>query len=219
MSTIYILDTTNLNPDYKIYQNIPSNRLEKIKKSTNINYIKESLGAQLLLNKILKERFLLDLNKIEYIYNENFKPYLKDIPIYFSITHSNNIVCLAVEKYTEIGIDLELIKKHNTSVAKKIMNDKEYEIYQKIKTFNDEQNNYFYELWTKKESYVKRYGTSITINPKNIDISKGEQNNEFISKIIEINNKQYMLSTCGITKIKIEEVQIPSMYKINNSRR
>lgn len=216
MSTIYILDTTNLNPDYKIYQNIPSNRLEKIKKSTNINYIKESLGAQLLLNKILKERFLLDLNKIEYIYNENFKPYLKDIPIYFSITHSNNIVCLAVEKYTEIGIDLELIKKHNTCVAKKIMNDKEYEIYQKIKTFNDEQNNYFYELWTKKESYVKRYGTSITINPKNIDISKGEQNNEFISKIIEINNKQYVLSTCGITKIKIEEVQIPSMYKINN---
>lgn len=216
MSTIYILDTTNLNPDYKIYQNIPSIRLEKIKRSTNINYIKESLGAQLLLNKILKERFLLDLNKIEYIYNENFKPYLKDIPIYFSITHSNNIVCLAVEKYTEIGIDLELIKKHNTSVAKKIMNDKEYEIYQKIKTFNDEQNNYFYELWTKKESYVKRYGTSITINPKNIDISKGEKNNEFISKIIEINNKQYMLSTCGITKIKIEEVQIPSMYKINN---
>lgn len=211
MSTIYILDTTNLNPDYKIYQNIPSNRLEKIKKSTNINYIKESLGAQLLLNKILKERFLLNLDKIEYIYNEYQKPYLKDIPIYFSISHSNNIVSLVVEKYIEIGIDLELIKKHNPNTAKKIMNDEEYEIYQNNKTFGDEQNNYFYETWTKKEAYVKKYGKGITLNPKNINISKSVVQEEFISKIITINNNNYMLSCCGINDIKIEVININSI--------
>lgn len=208
MAIIYILNTHNLNPDLSLYNNIPYKRLEKIKKSKNITYIKESLGAQLLLNDILENKYFLNLDNIEYIYNEQGKPYLKNIPLYFSITHSNGIVAVTVSKYEEVGIDIEKIEKHNPSVAKKIMTEDEYKLYEKIKSYGVEQNHYFYEVWTSKEAYVKKLGTTITLNPSSIEIDE-----DVVLKQIEIGKDLYCLAACGIDSFSIIEYHIPKEYK------
>ena len=201
MAVVYILNANNLSTDLSLYDNIDKNRLEKIKKSSNVLFKKEQLGANLLLNDILENYFFMDTTKIEYIYNEFGKPYIKDSNLYFSLSHSNGVIALAVSK-DELGIDIELIKDVKDNLALKVMNEAEYNIYKGLS--KNDKISYFYEVWTSKEAYVKKLGTALTLNPSNINIDT-----DVILKNINISNSQYMIALTDATYITIDERYIP----------
>ena len=127
MAVVYILNANNLSTDLSLYDNIDKTRLEKINKSSNILFKKEQLGSSILLNDILENYFFMDTTKVEYIYNEFGKPYIKDSNLYFSLSHSNGVIALAVSK-EEIGLDIELIKDVKDNLAHKVMNEAEYRL-------------------------------------------------------------------------------------------
>lgn len=201
MAVVYILNANKLTTDISRYDNINNKRLEKIKKSTNQLFIKEQLGSNLLLNDILENNYFKDINLLEYVYNESGKPYLKDDNLYFSLSHSNGIVALTVSK-EEIGLDIELIKPVKDSVAKRIMNDREYNIYSSLD--KNKKITYFYEVWTSKEAYVKKLGTTISLNPSNIEIDE-----DILIKRIIIDNNEYMLAVTNSISLTIDERYIP----------
>ncbi|MBE6130500.1 MAG: 4'-phosphopantetheinyl transferase superfamily protein [Erysipelotrichaceae bacterium] len=201
MAVVYILNANKLTTDLSKYANIDNKRLEKIKKSTNLLFIKEQLGSNLLLNDILENNYFKDINLLEYVYNESGKPYLKDKNLYFSLSHSNGIVALTVSK-EEIGLDIELIKPIKESVAKRIMNENEYCIYSSLD--KNKKITYFYEVWTSKEAYVKKLGTSISLNPSNIEIDE-----DILIKRIIIDNNEYMLAVTNSMSLTIDERYIP----------
>lgn len=201
MAVVYILNANNLSTDLSLYDNIDKNRLEKIKKSSNNLFKKEQLGSSLLLNDILENYFFMDTTKIEYIYNEFGKPYIKDSNLYFSLSHSNGVIALAVSK-EEIGLDIELIKDVKDNLALKVMNEAEYNIYKGLS--KNDKISYFYEVWTSKEAYVKKLGTTLTLNPSNINIDT-----DVILKNINISNSQYMIALTDATYITIDERYIP----------
>ena len=143
----------------------------------------------------------MDTTKVEYIYNEFGKPYIKDSNLYFSLSHSNGVIALAVSK-EEIGLDIELIKDVKDNLALKVMNEAEYNIYKGLS--KNDKISYFYEVWTSKEAYVKKLGTSLTLNPSNINIDT-----DVILKNINISNSQYMIALTDATYITIDERYIP----------
>ena len=201
MAVVYILNANNLSTDLSLYDNIDKNRLEKIKKSSNNLFKKEQLGSSLLLNDILENYFFMDTTKVEYIYNEFGKPYIKDSNLYFSLSHSNGVIALAVSK-EEIGLDIELIKDVKDNLAHKVMNEVEYNIYKGLS--KNDKISYFYEVWTSKEAYVKKLGSALTLNPSNINIDS-----DVILKNINISNSQYMIALTDATYITIDERYIP----------
>ncbi len=201
MAVVYILNANKLTTDISKYSNIDKKRLEKIKKSTNLLFIKEQLGSNLLLNDILENNYFKDINLLEYVYNESGKPYLKDDNLYFSLSHSNGIVALTVSK-EEVGLDIELIKPVKDALAKRIMNDREYNIYSSLD--KNKKITYFYEVWTSKEAYVKKLGTSISLNPSNIEIDE-----DILIKRITIDNNEYMLAVTNSMSLTIDERYIP----------
>lgn len=201
MAVVYILNANNLSTDLSLYDNIDKLRLKKIKKSSNILLKKEQLGANLLLNDILENYFFMDITKVEYIYNEYGKPYIKDSNLYFSLSHSNGVIALAVSK-EEIGLDIELIKDVKDNLALKVMNEAEYNIYKGLS--KNDKISYFYEVWTSKEAYVKKLGTALTLNPSNINIDT-----DVILKNINISDNQYMIALTDATYITIDERYIP----------
>jgi 4'-phosphopantetheinyl transferase len=201
MAVVYILNANNLSTDLSLYDNIDKLRLEKIRKSSNNLLKKEQLGANLLLNDILENYFFMDITKVEYIYSEYGKPYIKDSNLYFSLSHSNGVIALAVSK-EEIGIDIELIKDVKDNLALKVMNEAEYNIYKGLS--KNDKISYFYEVWTSKEAYVKKLGTTLTLNPSNINIDT-----DVILKNINISNSQYMIALTDATYITIDERYIP----------
>ena len=98
------------------------------------------------------------------IRNVNGKPYLKNNPFYFSITHSGEYLIIAISD-KQIGIDTEMIKERKLNkVIDYAFNNKE------IALIKIEGLTKFYELWCSKEAVCKFYGLGINLNFKDIDI-------------------------------------------------
>ena len=201
MAVVYILNANNLSTDLSIYKNIDKKRLEKIQKSNNSLFIKEQLGSSILLNDVLEHTYFIDCENLEYFYNDFGKPYLKDKNLYFSLSHSNGIVALTISK-EEIGLDIELIKDIKDNLARRVMNDDEHKMYQNLTKEN--KKIYFFEVWTSKEAYIKKLGTSITLNPANILIEE-----DVLLKKINISNQEYMIALTNALSITIDERYIP----------
>lgn len=100
------------------------------------------------------------------------KPYFADLPIRFSLSHSEEKVILAVSD-REIGADIERIRPLSLGVAKRFFTPAEQAyVFGKVPTERDfslpksEQDDAllrrFYEVWTKKEAYGKWQGSGIS---------------------------------------------------------
>lgn len=105
--------------------------------------------------------------EIVFHHNSNGKPLLSETDdYYFSISHSNNYVAVAIARSREVGIDIELIKydlitlQGNLNIAKRFFAPLEYKDLVGIPI--DKQNSHFCMLWTLKESYIKALGAGLT---------------------------------------------------------
>ena len=98
-----------------------------------------SIGRYLI--KTVGEK-LYNIKNTEILINEKGKPFFKNNEIFFSLTHSKNIVMACFDK-NMCGIDLEYIKERN--------------IEKLSKYYNTEFNNLedFYKYWTLKEAEYK----------------------------------------------------------------
>ncbi|MBR4230958.1 MAG: 4'-phosphopantetheinyl transferase superfamily protein [Bacilli bacterium] len=95
----------------------------------------------------------------EIIYNKYGKPYFKDNPIFFNVSHSDKYAVLAVSD-KEIGVDIQKIT-YKAKIINKICNENEKKL---IKNAND-----FTKIWVKKESFVKMVGQGLSYGLINAD--------------------------------------------------
>ncbi len=110
--------------------------------------------AYSLLDKMLKEA---GISSYEILRGQNGKPHLKGEKIHFNLSHTEGfaVVCLSD---TEIGVDCEKI---DPAFAPKIEAfSKRYFLENELSYLkkNDFSPSCFFEIWTKKEAYIKKYG-------------------------------------------------------------
>ncbi len=122
---------------------------DKLKRGNNY-----SLYGRVLLGYMLNKFY--GINTFSYLYGENGKPYLKGEDIFFSISHSGKYVLCCLSE-NEIGCDVEKIKDYNPKVGKRFFTQKEAELLENKET----EDLVFAELWTLKESILKKHGTGI----------------------------------------------------------
>lgn len=129
--------------------------------------------TDVLLAFYLKHYFDININKNDFEYSPNGKPYLKANTLYFSSSNKNSKSLIVISS-ENVGIDMEYIDrtKNIKQALKKIFTVDEYnsvfqgnniDIYEK-----------FYQIWTKKESYLKLKGLKLS------DISKIDISNQNI---------------------------------------
>ena len=122
-------------------------------------------GKKLLIDGVRvwlgDDKFTLDIKTAE-----NGKPYLVNSDLYFNISHSRRYVVCAISEEA-VGIDIQFHKKGNTdATAKRIMSTEEWQEY----TLACDKDKYFFDLWAKKESYLKYTGDGITVDMRLLDI-------------------------------------------------
>ena len=122
---------------------------------------KLSVAGESLVKKAIAQEFDIDKNDIILCRNENGKPYTEDVKVEFSISHSKDIVVCAISD-APVGIDIEKIRDVNLNVAKRLFTPDEQEYVFQNDNFSKQR---FFEIWTKKEAYVKRLGLGITHFP------------------------------------------------------
>lgn len=97
---------------------------------------------------------------IEYTYGAHGKPYFKNYPFYFSISHSGSYVFCVISEQ-EIGADIQIkAPKVNERVLQHFFSREEKEYWQQCGT-KEEQRDFFYQMWCRKEAYAKLTGEGI----------------------------------------------------------
>lgn len=187
MAILYYVDFSSYDMEELIvkYKNkVDSERLSKITRTQPLKArVRSLLGGYLLqiaVKEIAEREYPERKNNdtvidLKYGYNTNGKPYLLDYPdFHFSLSHSGNVVALAVSD-REIGLDVQEYVIIKRDLAKRFFTEEEQELLLKQKD-EDSYRKLFFMLWSMKESYIKYTGLGMShgLDTFHIDFDKNE---------------------------------------------
>lgn len=108
---------------------------------------------------------------LEFETNEHEKPFLKSHPkAQFNISHSGDYVVVAFSD-CPVGIDIEKNKGNRLAVARRFFTREELDDLFALPN-EQKQIDYFYQLWTLKESYMKAIGKGISMSLSSFSFKK-----------------------------------------------
>lgn len=91
--------------------------------------------------------------------NGSGKPFLEGHPFEFNVSHSRDRLLIAVTAGRAVGVDIEFRRDrlNMNAIAERWFAPEEYTFFQSLKNPADG----FFEIWAKKEAYVKALGIGI----------------------------------------------------------
>ena len=124
---------------------------------------KRTVAGEMLARKAIAEWCSVEPESITFAIDEHGKPYAVDLNVEFNISHSGDMVVCAVDD-NPLGIDIELIRPIDLSVAKRVCSDEEllYIFGHKptngdfVYTVDENTLSRFFQVWTNKEAFVKK---------------------------------------------------------------
>ncbi len=168
--TIYLPSFINLKSDLANFLNSTEiNRAERFHKEIDGNRF---IIYRSILKLILAAYTKLDVKNICFDYHSNKKPYLASLPwLHFNISHSEDYAIIAVSR-KKVGIDVEFMSEdfNFNDILPDIFNENEILSIQNVAN----KKNAFYNLWTRKEAFVKALGKGIDEDFKYIPCLDGQ---------------------------------------------
>jgi 4'-phosphopantetheinyl transferase len=119
---------------------------------------------------------------IELAYTDLGRPILPhDATIQFNISHTKDLVTLAVTAHAQVGIDVELAHPHPDLIelANRIFSETDFQKFQALPS--GEALPAFYRAWTRKEAYLKARGEGIAEGLPLISASLGAEKTSTIT--------------------------------------
>ncbi|MBS1783117.1 MAG: 4'-phosphopantetheinyl transferase superfamily protein [Bacteroidetes bacterium] len=179
---------------------------KKICSFRNVEDSLRVLFSRLLCEFVLQKEFSLNSNSLLIAETEFGKPYLVNHKnIKFNFSHSGHWVVCAFA-HQEIGIDIEQVRSIDLDIAQHYFSESECnDLFAKPLS---QQIDYFYRLWTMKESYIKMLGKglscpldsfSVIINEEIYLVDNIQQKLPYSLQEIFI-EQGYKLSVCGLEK-------------------
>jgi 4'-phosphopantetheinyl transferase len=187
------------------------NFIARFKKTSSAQ---RSLFSELLSRFILSQKLGIKSKAIIFNKSENGKPFLENRNAHFNLSHSGNWVVLALSK-SEVGIDVELIRPVNYRIAERFFSPAEVRLLNTRK--DNDKLDYFFDLWTLKESYLKLIGTGLTRSLNSFSIyhhhdeirmkETGRTNNAAIFFRQYPLEEGYKLSVCSYDKTFAKKIE------------
>ncbi len=138
---------------------LSGNEREKAERFRGLTDRQSSIAARGALRILLSRYSGIPAKNIKFEYTENGKPHLVDSDIDFNVSHSGEWVVLAIGCNRNIGVDVEQIKTGLDVVAigSRYFTPEENKLVQKA----ENQHTTFFNLWARKEAYVKACGSTL----------------------------------------------------------
>jgi len=154
------------------------------------------LAARLLEKKFIKENI---------VYGSNGKPLTYENT--YNISHCYPYVVIYINKYSNVGVDIEKEKEFDPKVVESCFSEVE---------LNACPNHT--KLWTYKEAYLKLYGKNIVFmrNKNPLEITEKKLNKAFY-KSFEIND--YHLTVTSFKKIKLLNPKQITLEELTKERK
>jgi 4'-phosphopantetheinyl transferase len=186
-----------------LLQYLPEAGKLRVRDRQNLTSKLQTVAGELLARYSVGRYLSNPDQEMNLVFGEKGKPYIGNLnDVHFNISHSGHYVVCAVAP-TEIGIDVERIRKVNLRIAERFFSPSE--IHDLMACEEELRMQYFITLWTIKESYLKAIGRGLTQHLNSFTIVKnGESylltgNKE--AETYGIENQQldpeYMMSVCA----------------------
>ncbi|QWH32047.1 4'-phosphopantetheinyl transferase superfamily protein (plasmid) [Bacillus mycoides] len=203
------------------FSNLISNeKRERMKRLLNLCDINRTLIGELLIRSLICQKYKINNEEIKFIYNEYGKPFLKNFSdFHFNISHSGEWVVCATAN-SNVGIDIERVSDIEAlKLANEFFSDEEF--YDIPSMNSDEQINYFYDIWTLKESYIKTIGKGLYIPLNSFSIKKESRTlisyknipKDFYFRQYSI-EPNYKISACATREEFPQDIIIKDIYTI-----
>ncbi|MGF9967210.1 4'-phosphopantetheinyl transferase family protein [Bacillus rhizoplanae] len=192
---------------------VSEKKRKKIERMVRVEDKYRMLLGDVLIRYIASDIYNISPASIQFEYNEYGKPFFKGGGFSFNLSHAGNwIVCIINDG--PVGIDIEKIQPIDLSIAESFFSIDEWsDLYQKSSEI--ERLEYFFDLWTLKESYVKARGKGLSIplnsftirktDCSNITIRTNETQDAIFLRQYNLDS-QYKLSVCSTVDNFPEEI-------------
>lgn len=123
------------------------------------------------LRRLLGEVLQQDPKTIELDYGELRKPFLRDHSLHFNVSHSKDFWGMAWSKEAPLGLDIEFKNPglNYPRLARTFCCSAELDYLQKVQ--GSEQKERFFQLWSAKESLIKKDGRGLSMPVKLVELS------------------------------------------------
>lgn len=176
-----------------------------LKKYNELSFTNEKL--QELVAGMLLRKFLC-VNNDDDIYNDkNGKPFLRTINKFYSISHSEDFVIIAISD-VRVGLDIEKVRKYHKQVADRYFDSNIKKKLDNLEGLDKDQA--FTSYWTKLESLLKLDGQGFSKDITEID-------SETITLTEKYGDYYLSCSIYGREKIKFDKLFIRHFSEICSS--
>lgn len=147
-----------------------------------------SLLAELLIRYEVMAALDINNTAIGFSHNSFGKPFLDSFPDYhFSVSHTEGCVAFAGSDKS-VGIDVEKIAVYAPNIAKRFFDPQEAQWIAE----SESKEHAFFDIWTKKEAYLKMLGTGLSKSLQSFNVLSDELRAGFTTKRIS----NYMMTVC-----------------------
>jgi 4'-phosphopantetheinyl transferase len=167
------------------------------------------LIGRLMLRHLLLNYFDCPANCLEQLYKNKYGKLFLNNQLDFNISHAGDLVLCAISDEGAVGVDVEKKVSVNLKEMSSFLLPEELETIQSA----SDQEEAFYEIWTRKESLLKALGRGLSVDLQQVAVQKysgywNEHPNaiwQFYPLILE---KEYITTIC--TEKRIDPVFHPS---------
>ena len=189
---IYLLYADKPFCEYEKYlPYVSPERLEKIHLLKDDCQKKLSLLSHLFARYKIAETLSIPFKETVILYDSHGKPYVEGDNYHFSLSHCDNAIAF-VSHTSPVGIDIQKIESTISSA---------------IRFFTENEKNYvnfsserFFEVWTKKEAYIKMLGTGLSTPLSSFDVLHHDISGLLFSTHVD----SFSLSICAKNVGKID---------------
>lgn len=122
----------------------------------------QKVASRAALRRLLSAYTGRPANAIRFRYGEHDKPELDDQSLCFNLSHSFDWATVAIAREGRVGVDVERVERRRPfmEIAQRFFNPDEQRDLEGLQA--DQRADAFYRAWTRKEAYLKAWGTGLT---------------------------------------------------------
>lgn len=147
------------------------------------------INAHVALREILAQYTQTPAEDLAFQTNEYGKPFLASDPaLYFNLAHSHAFALLAVTRQGPVGVDIEHRRDdfEPLSLAERFFAPREVALVR-------EQPARFFEIWTRKEAFIKALGMGVSFPLREFDVC--EQRVAFTPAVAHLTHQIWFVNT------------------------
>lgn len=159
---------------------------------------------------VLANYLKIEPDTIEYKKGEHGKPYLAETNLsdnhnlQFNLSHTEDVALLAITQGVEVGVDIECSERKTDwqGIVQRFFTESEQKVLFALP--EDQQKAAFFELWTRKEAYMKVLGTGLSLAPTKFSLTVPPEKPALI--------KHHSTKYSALEQVEFKTIEMPESF-------